>query len=268
MSFRRGNTNFKNLTIIVLFGLLVIFGFREEYNSGSQNLERNHINQHQMSTKVTSTRAFGAIKSMQADVTLNSEDEKILKLFLSKLSSKSTKRHDKLISKNKKSLSEDDESKTKPKKKSEFERSVKSKKTHKPEKESKIITNFPTPPNIFHSNNLGENGTAVVMPSSLSPEIEKIMKAGWKNNQFNQYLSDLISVNRSLPDIRHDYCKEAVSKYGKKLPATSVIIIFHNEAWSTLLRSVHSVLNRSPEHLIAEIILVDDCSTMGEETSL
>lgn len=51
-------------------------------------------------------------------------------------------------------------------------------------------------------------------------------------NQFNIVASDMISVNRSLPDIRKQTCR--VKKYPDNLPDTSIIIVFHNEAWSTL----------------------------------
>ena len=49
-----------------------------------------------------------------------------------------------------------------------------------------------------------------------------------------------------------------------QLPNSSVIVIFHNEGWSVLLRTVHSVIDRSPPELLHEVILVDDKSTMGE----
>ncbi|XP_043506722.1 putative polypeptide N-acetylgalactosaminyltransferase 9 isoform X1 [Frieseomelitta varia] len=107
----------------------------------------------------------------------------------------------------------------------------------------------------------GEMGRPVILPTNLTAEIKKLVDDGWLNNAFNQYVSDLISVHRTLPDPRDPWCKEP-GRYLKELPPTAVIICFHNEAWSVLLRTVHSVLDRSPEHLIQEIILVDDFSDM------
>jgi len=100
----------------------------------------------------------------------------------------------------------------------------------------------------------GEYGTAV----TLDKDEEKDYKTKFDLNKFNLIASDKIALNRSIPDFRLDGCK--TKTYSKLLPATSIIIVFHNEAWSTLLRTVHSVIKYTPKELIEEIILVDDAS--------
>ncbi|CAI9176135.1 unnamed protein product [Rangifer tarandus platyrhynchus] len=48
------------------------------------------------------------------------------------------------------------------------------------------------------------------------------------------------------------------------LPTASVILCFHDEAWSTLLRTVHSILDTAPRAFLKEIVLVDDLSQQGQ----
>lgn len=88
----------------------------------------------------------------------------------------------------------------------------------------------------------------------------------WLFNQykFNAYASDRIALDRSIGDIRTDVCKKKL--FLKNIPdnSVSIISIFNNEKNSTLLRTVHGLVNRSPKRLLREIILVDDNSTNEE----
>uniref|UniRef100_A0AAF5PRR9 Polypeptide N-acetylgalactosaminyltransferase n=1 Tax=Wuchereria bancrofti TaxID=6293 RepID=A0AAF5PRR9_WUCBA len=111
-------------------------------------------------------------------------------------------------------------------------------------------------------NQPGEGGKAVIIDrNKLTLDERRIYDDGFTKNAFNQYISDMISIHRSLPSYIDEECKN--EKYASDLPNTSVVICFHNEAWSVLLRTVHSVLERTPENLLAELILVDDFSDMA-----
>ncbi|XP_059560217.1 polypeptide N-acetylgalactosaminyltransferase 3 isoform X2 [Myotis daubentonii] len=110
------------------------------------------------------------------------------------------------------------------------------------------------------SNAPGASGRAFKI-ISLSVEEQKEKERGEAQHCFNAFASDRISLHRDLgPDTRPPECIEQKFKRCPPLPTTSVIIVFHNEAWSTLLRTVHSVLYSTPAILLKEIILVDDAS--------
>ncbi|XP_053349196.1 polypeptide N-acetylgalactosaminyltransferase 12 [Clarias gariepinus] len=104
---------------------------------------------------------------------------------------------------------------------------------------------------------LGELGVAVKL--ELTGEEKRKEEESVEKHQINTYLSDRISLHRRLPERWNPLCKNLKYDY-RSLPSTSVVIAFYNEAWSTLLRTVHSVLETSPDILLNEIIIVDDYS--------
>ncbi|KAJ8375805.1 hypothetical protein SKAU_G00063850 [Synaphobranchus kaupii] len=91
---------------------------------------------------------------------------------------------------------------------------------------------------------------------------QEIRDMGYHKHAFNVLISNRLGYHRDLPDTRNEKCKEKV--YGLVLPSASVVICFFNEAFSALLRTVHSVLDRTPAYLLHEIILVDDNSELAD----
>ncbi|GAB1293174.1 N-acetylgalactosaminyltransferase 7 [Apodemus speciosus] len=142
-------------------------------------------------------------------------------------------------------------------------------------------------------------------PLVLGPEYKQAVQASIKEFGFNMVASDMISLDRSVNDLRQEDTDCVISHYprglGKEaggLPSwasqvllswrrgrwnrgrflhsvlrrckywhydenlltSSVVIVFHNEGWSTLMRTVHSVIKRTPRKYLAEIVLIDDFS--------
>ncbi|KAM5264189.1 N-acetylgalactosaminyltransferase 7 isoform 3-T3 [Ctenodactylus gundi] len=95
-------------------------------------------------------------------------------------------------------------------------------------------------------------------PLVLGPEFKHAVQASIKEFGFNMVASDMISLDRSVNDLRQEECK--YWHYDENLLTASVVIVFHNEGWSTLMRTVHSVIKRTPRKYLAEIVLIDDFS--------
>ncbi|XP_016370071.1 polypeptide N-acetylgalactosaminyltransferase 18-like [Sinocyclocheilus rhinocerous] len=96
----------------------------------------------------------------------------------------------------------------------------------------------------------------------LGPESRRVALKMFQYYGYNGYLSDRLSMDRPIPDYRPEGCKNM--SYPSNLPQVSIVFIFVNEALSVILRSIHSAMNRTPRHLLKEIILVDDNSDNDE----
>jgi polypeptide N-acetylgalactosaminyltransferase len=104
---------------------------------------------------------------------------------------------------------------------------------------------------------LGEGGKIAHLkdPEDIAEGEKQLKKIA-----LNQALSEHISYNRTVPDARNPACRKK-SYDVDSLLTTTVIIIFFNEPYSVLVRTVHSVINTTPKNLLKEIILVDDGSS-------
>ncbi len=100
----------------------------------------------------------------------------------------------------------------------------------------------------------------------------EIKEEGYRRFAFNSLVSRRIGVRRSqelaIPDTRHPECRKKTYPPENELPTASVIICFYHEELETLLRTVYSVIDRTPEKLLKEIILVNDHSDIDIMSNL
>lgn len=104
---------------------------------------------------------------------------------------------------------------------------------------------------------LGEGGE----PAFLDGDAKKIGDVLVKVIGVNEELSEHISYNRSLRDVRNILCSDEMYDLDS-LPTMSLVIVFYDEPYSILMRTVYNALNTVPKKILKEIILVDDSSTL------
>lgn len=81
---------------------------------------------------------------------------------------------------------------------------------------------------------------------------------GYKTFAFNTLVSSRIGLSRALPDPRHKECQKL--SYSPDLPTASVIICYYHEDLTVLLRTIHSVLDRTPPSILNEVLVINDHS--------
>ena len=87
---------------------------------------------------------------------------------------------------------------------------------------------------------------------------QKLKEDGYNTYAFNTLVSQRLGLSRTLPDTRHKECKK--SKYSTELPTASVIICYYHEELNVLLRTIHSVLKRTPSDTLKEVLVINDHS--------
>ncbi|MED6289591.1 hypothetical protein CHARACLAT_004392 [Characodon lateralis] len=94
---------------------------------------------------------------------------------------------------------------------------------------------------------------------NLSEDEQKEAQVLFEKYGYNVFLSDRLPLDRPLPETREKGC--LTKTYSKDLPTIGVVLIYLNEALSVLKRALRSIIDRTPKHLLKEIIMVDDKSS-------
>ncbi|XP_071752954.2 putative polypeptide N-acetylgalactosaminyltransferase 8 [Centroberyx gerrardi] len=96
----------------------------------------------------------------------------------------------------------------------------------------------------------------------LSEEEQREAEALFQRYGYNVFLSNRLPLDRKIPDTRDKRCLQ--KHYPKDLPNIGVVLIYLDEALSVIKRAVRSIIDRTPKHLLWEIILVDDHSSNND----
>lgn len=120
---------------------------------------------------------------------------------------------------------------------------------------------------FYHSASGGGVTNQCLHGSDLDQKRENRFKLRRKYN-LNVCLSDVVPLNRPVPDSRPKGCQD-IHYQVDELPSASVVITFHNEWPSLLFRTVYSVIQRTPKVLLKDVVLVDDAteSDLSDEIS-
>jgi len=116
---------------------------------------------------------------------------------------------------------------------------------------------------------LDDDGNPLYTPTPLSKPIstwtKEEVEQAHHGYQFNRNASDSFPMDREYGRYFADpLCYSKVTDFhesGIKMDA-SIIFVYHNEYFTTLVRSIHGILNKTPPEYLREIVLIDDGSDL------
>ncbi|EDW70568.1 putative inactive polypeptide N-acetylgalactosaminyltransferase 12 isoform X2 [Drosophila virilis] len=116
---------------------------------------------------------------------------------------------------------------------------------------------------LSHWDGLVDPLPAAVIDNMPAAEIGAFSRL-WLEYGYNAWLAERIPVRRELPDMRDDRCLEnSYRNLSTHIDPVSIVVIFRNEQLAMLLRTLHSIADRSNPELIGELLLIDDHSDAG-----